>query len=390
MTIRTTTLFLSLLLAPLFGSAQDDAKKDDANMVQNGSFEETEGKLKRLGNIEQATGWKSPTESKADLFSETVAGTPISAPRNQYGDQSALNGINYAGIRWWSYQNKQPRSYLQTKLKGMMKKGQKYCVKYYVSLGDLSKYSTNEIGAYLSKVQINKDDEASLTYNAQVPHLRDQIYTDLYSWQGVCGVYESKGEEQYLIIGNFTATEKTLNEKVKRPKGESRPQVMHAYYFIDDVSVTPVKSASECTCEQLDKAESEFIFSRKGAINPNAKPADKVDQQVFYFKRFQRNIDKAMESWLTDLVATMKAEPTIKVKLIGHIDETEKERTRMRPDLEALAKERADAVKDALVEEGIDAARITTMASAGDDPADTSGSEVGMSKNRRVEVDVVR
>ncbi|HNR55540.1 MAG TPA: OmpA family protein, partial [Flavobacteriales bacterium] len=79
---------------------------------------------------------------------------------------------------------------------------------------------------------------------------------------------------------------------------------------------------------------------------------------------------------------------SIKVKLVGHMDATEVERTRVRPDLLTLAKERAEAVKDALVEAGIDAGRITVDGRAGDDPVDTSGTDVGMSKNRRVEVEL--
>ncbi|MBK7297369.1 MAG: OmpA family protein [Flavobacteriales bacterium] len=97
-----------------------------------------------------------------------------------------------------------------------------------------------------------------------------------------------------------------------------------------------------------------------------------------------------METWITDLVEAMKADSSITVKLNGFIDETEKARMAMRPDLETLGLERADTVKEALVEEGIDAARITTSAGPKDTPADDSGTETGESKNRRVEVDVVQ
>ncbi|MCW5900440.1 MAG: OmpA family protein [Flavobacteriales bacterium] len=386
---HTLTLLLAMACLPYAIHAQDDEKKDE-NLILNGSFEEMDGKLKRLGSIEMAKGWKSPTGVPADLFSETVAGSPVSAPRNQFGDQSALSGVNYAGVLWWSYQNKQPRSYLSAKLKTPMRKGQKYCVKYYVSLGDLSKYATNELGAYLSKIQVAKKETANLTYNPQIPVLRNKIYDDMFSWQGVCGVYEAQGEEQYLIIGNFAATEKTDTSKPKRPKGENRPQQMLAYYFIDDVSVTPVKSAAECTCEQIDKAESEYIFSRRGATTPGMKPAQRVDAMVIYFKRFQRNIDPAMESWIEEMARFMEEDPTIRVRLTGFIDETEKDRMRMRPDLETLAVERAEAVKEALVEAGIPASRISTAAKGAEELADDAGTEVAMSKNRRVEVELVR
>ncbi len=388
--LRSLAVFSALSAMPLWLVAQDDDNKDENNLVVNGSFEEVEGKLKRLGSIEMAKGWKSPTGVNADLFSETVAGSPVSAPRNQFGDQSALSGVNYAGVLWWSYQNKQARSYLITKFKTPMRKGQKYCVKYYASLSDLSKYATNEMGAYISKIQVAKKEPASLTYSPQVPVLRSKIYDDMYSWQGVCGVYDAQGEESHLIIGNFAATEKTDNIKPKRPKGENRPQQMIAYYFIDDVSVTPIKSNSECTCEQIDKAESEFIFSRRGAMTPSMKPAQRVDATVIYFKRFQRTIDPAMYSWIEEMAEHMIADPTIRVRLTGHIDETEKDRMRMRPDLEALAEERAETVKEALVEAGVDAGRITVAAKGADELADDTGTEVGMSKNRRVEVELVR
>ncbi len=388
MRIPTLVILGTLLLMPVLVPAQD--AKDDNNLVENGGFEEFEGKLKRLGSIEMSKGWKSPTNAKADLFTGTVPGAPVSAPRNEVGDQSALTGENYAGVRWWSYQNKKPRTYLQAKFKNTLKKDQKYCVKYYVSLGDLSKYATNELGAYMSSVVISKNDEAHLTFNAQVPILRSRIYNDAYSWQGVCGVYEAKGNEQYIIIGNFTANEKTDTEKVKPPKGETRPQLMEAYYFIDDVSVTPVKFENECTCEQLDKAESEFIFSRRGAMSPSWTPAQRVDAQVFYFKRFQRNIDRSMEQWITETATQMEADPTLKVHLIGHIDELEKDRMRMRPDLEQLGTERAEAVKEALLEAGIVASRIIVSSQDDRAPADGAGNEVAMSKNRRVEVELVK
>ncbi len=387
---RSIILPLICLIVPALSYAQETTEPDDNNLIENGSFEDYTGKLKRLGAIEMANGWKTATIEKADLFTELVPAAPVTAPKNELGDQAPLTGKNYAGVRWWSFQNKEPRTYLQAKFKTMLKKGQKYCVKYYVSLADLSKYSTNEIGAYISKVVVNKDDANSLTYSPQVPHLRNMIYSDMHGWQGVCGVYEATGGEQYLLIGNFAPNEKTTVENRTKPKGEERGQLPHAYYYIDDVSVTPVKLASECTCEQIEKAESELIFSRKGVMNPSLKPIERIDQQVFYFKRFKKDIATSMEPWISEMAELMKTETAVKVKLIGHIDATEKERARMKPEMEKLGEDRAKAVKEALVEHGIEATRITVGNSGNDKPVDQSGTEVGMSKNRRVEVELVK
>ncbi|MCB9163861.1 MAG: OmpA family protein [Flavobacteriales bacterium] len=386
------TILLPLCAVLTLATNAQDKFDHDRNWVTNGDFEAVEGKkLKRAGGIAYATGWESPTKKSADLFSENApVESNVSSPKNLAGEQTALSGMNYAGIRIWSYQNKEPRTYLQTKLAKQMKKDSLYCVKYYVSLGDLSKYAAGEIGAYIGKQRVEKDDESSLTYDVKVPNLRTDIYADMFSWQGVCGVYQASGTEQYLVIGNFAANEKTPNTKTKRPRGESRPQVFSAYYYVDNVELYPIKNRGECTCEQLDKAESEFIFSRKGVINANLKPAEKVDAQVFYFKRFQRSFDSSMEPWLSDMVGHMKEDMSIKVKLVGHMDATEVERTRVRPDLLTLAKERAEAVKDALVEAGVDAGRITVDGRAGDEPVDTSGTDIGMSKNRRVEVELTK
>lgn len=383
-------LFPFAFVAVLLGTSSLVAQDIDTNRtwISNGDFETLDGKkLKRIGGIQYAKGWSSPTGKKADLFSEnaTVEST-VSTPKNFAGEQSALSGSNYAGVRWWSYQNKEPRTYLQTQMKHKMKKDSLYCVRFYVSLGDLSKYATGELGAYFAKEKIEKEDALSLTYEVTVPPVRTKVYGDMFSWLGVCGTYESKGNEEYMIIGNFAATEKTLNEKAKRPKGETRPQVFSAYYYIDNVEVYPVKNRNSCSCEQLKDAESEFIFSRKGVTPPGLKPAEKAERQTIYFKRFQRSLDPSMDPWVEDILEAMKEDASLKIELIGHFDATENDRTRVRPDLVPLAKERAEAVRDALVEGGIETGRITVTAKDANEPADETGTEVGMSKNRRVNV----
>lgn len=377
----------TVLFNPLFGQQVPDS----LNMVPNGSFEETEGKLRRLGSIAMAKGWSSPTAANADLYSESIdASSPAYAPRNGNGFQSALSGINYAGLRWYSFMDKEPRNYLQVKFKKMLKKDQKYCITYYVSLSELSRYSSDQLGAYVSRTVVNKKDEASLTYAAQVPDLKTKVYGDMDGWVGVCGVYEAKGDEQYLIIGNFAATDKVSAGKTRRPRGETRPQRPEAYYFIDDVSVTPVKLLSECSCEQIDKDKSEFIYGRRMTANPGLSPAQQVDRSVIYFKRFNKDIDPSMASQMDSLASLLAANPAIKVKLTGHVDVKEVERSSMRPDLAELGRDRAETMKAYLEQAGVAAARITVADRAGTSPAVQGDDEVSTSQNRRVEVDVVQ
>lgn len=388
MHLRYTLLICASSLSTFLAAQQ---VPDSLNLVPNGSFEEIDGKLRRLGGIDAAKGWGSPTEAKADIFSESVAAeSPAFAPKNAKGFQSALSGVNYAGLVWYSYMDKEPRSYLQVKLKKTLKKGEKYCISYYVSLSDLSKYSSDHLGAYVSKMLVNKKDAASLTYQPQVPALQTQVYDDMNGWKGVCGVFEAQGDEKYLIIGNFAATDKVNAGKAKRQRGETRPQLAVAYYYIDDVSVKPVKTIGACSCEQIDKEKSEYIYGRKMTTNPGLKPAQRVDLSVVYFKRFEKAVDPSMKAQMDTLAAVLKATPSINIKLTGHTDVKEVERMRMRPDLAELGKDRAEKVKEYLVNAGIAADRISTVGMKDESPAVDGEDEVSSSQNRRVEVDVVK
>ena len=92
------------------------------NLVPNGSFESKEKNPKRLGSIANATGWTSPTGVRADYFVPSKV-PDINSPNNVYGEEEAKDGNNYVGIVAYSYGNKVPRSYVQTKLDAPMKKG---------------------------------------------------------------------------------------------------------------------------------------------------------------------------------------------------------------------------------------------------------------------------
>ena len=139
--------FLSL------GMLWNVSAQDMNNLVENPSFEQTEGRIKRNGAIAVAVGWMSPTKASADLFAAKVK-EGYSTPNNNLGMEEPQDGENYAGIRAFSYNDKEARNYISSKLKMTMKKGQKYCVKFYVNLAEASKYASNNIGVSFSKKAI--------------------------------------------------------------------------------------------------------------------------------------------------------------------------------------------------------------------------------------------
>ena len=102
-----TSFFVILPIAILSFSLH----AQEENLVENGSFENLEGKLKALGCIDNAKPWMSPTGARADIFTPSKV-LDINTPENIYGKEDAKDGKNYAGIVGFSYGDAIPRTYI--------------------------------------------------------------------------------------------------------------------------------------------------------------------------------------------------------------------------------------------------------------------------------------
>ncbi|HWP64447.1 MAG TPA: OmpA family protein [Candidatus Limnocylindria bacterium] len=87
------------------------------------------------------------------------------------------------------------------------------------------------------------------------------------------------------------------------------------------------------------------------------------------------------EARLADTVATLKQHPDLKVVCNGYTDSIGSEAYNMR-----LGQRRADAVRDYLVSQGIDASRIRTESFGESNPVASNDTEAGRAENRRVEI----
>ena len=155
--------FKLILIIPLLFSVIIFAQEDE-NLVSNPSFESMDGKLKKLKQINVAKYWDSPTALKADLFSKKKD-APVSAPINIYGKEHPKDGDNYAGILMYSYNNKSPRTYVQTQLVNPLTAGLDYCVKFNISLSDLSKYAVNNIGLHFGVEPLSLEGKGDIIFN---------------------------------------------------------------------------------------------------------------------------------------------------------------------------------------------------------------------------------
>ena len=83
---------------------------------------------------------------------------------------------------------------------------------------------------------------------------------------------------------------------------------------------------------------------------------------------------------LKEIVSLMKAHPDLQFEIDGHTDSDGNPDANVR-----LSQQRADAVKAALVNRGIDASRLSTKGFGASKPMDTNGTAEGKANNRRVE-----
>ena len=88
---------------------------------------------------------------------------------------------------------------------------------------------------------------------------------------------------------------------------------------------------------------------------------------------------------LQAITAILKEYPTAKFSIEGHTDSDGKDASNLK-----LSQDRAAAVKNYLVENGIDASRLTSEGFGEAKPIDSNKTAKGKANNRRVEVKLVK
>jgi outer membrane protein OmpA-like peptidoglycan-associated protein len=118
--------------------------------------------------------------------------------------------------------------------------------------------------------------------------------------------------------------------------------------------------------------------------NPYATPSFNFENADIAYEPAKHEITPSLKKGLDDLANTLKAYPNIKIRVIGHTDNTGIEAFN-----KELSQKRADAVKDYLVTQGIAGGRITTQGVSDTQPVASNATAEGRQKNRRIEVDFI-
>ena len=122
---------------------------------------------------------------------------------------------------------------------------------------------------------------------------------------------------------------------------------------------------------------------------PEVGPANKetapvVLKNIFFESGSDKLLDiSAFE--IDKLVSILKESPSAKIRITGHTDNVGSE-----DDNQVLSLNRATAVKNALVENGIDTNRVIVQGMGESKPIDSNDTELGRKNNRRVEFVLIR
>ena len=367
--------------------------QEGENLVPNGSFESTDGRTKKRGMIETATGWISPTGARADLF---VSGrnAEIGVPENIYGKEKPKEGGNYAGIVAFSYGKKEPRTYLTTKLTTPLKKGMRYCIKFYVSLAEASKYASNNIGVNFSKKPASTSERVPQlveTFHFLGVDNDKKIVNQTYNWYQVCGSFEAKGGEKFITIGNFADEEKikTIYESNKKPKDMKIDQIIAAYYYIDDISVIMLNKGEKCECVKEDVAEySSTVYQKSILINDKMTINQKIEAQVTFFAFGKTLLTPVGNETLDFIAQQLKLDPAVKLEISGHSDAEEDTLGVEKPEFANMDDKRTNAVIQYLIDKGISKDRLVSSPQGSNIPNEENmegdEEELKMARNRRV------
>ncbi|MGH1385041.1 OmpA family protein [Kordia sp.] len=342
------------------------------NLVNNPSFEECLHCERTTGQLNNTIiGWSTPNISTTDYFNYKSQKS-----YNHYnGYQKPRSGTALTGI--YVYTERNYREYVQGKLKETLEKGKKYTVTFYVSLAELSTKATTDIDILFTEEKLKKcfhvkhcekqikPKKATDKQFHKVEIDRERFYREKLGWTKISFTYTASGFENYFSIGNFNSNRKTNLIKMQRAQ-----EYEFAYYYIDDISVTPFDG--EVIVQQEKRKE-----------KTNVETVIAADE-VYTFKNVLFEFDKAIlvetsVKELDELYAYLEKRPLLSIEIYGHTDNIGTERRN-----KELSLHRAKAVSDYLISKGLETSRITWFGFGSSKPIVPNDTEAQRKKNRRV------
>lgn len=247
-------LILALIVLPGWMSAQ--------NLVPNPGFENLNTPpcswITSTGGFTGAVqNWTMPSNGSTDIFSDYVAttcyGHNFSTHSSRIGQQAPHAGrVQSSILTYGAGCGYQPnyREYIQVQLTSPLVPGQDYDFEFYISLGDVSEYATNNFGVHFRTGSYFQSTCFVISLTPQFNSTT--IINDASGWTKVSGTITAGAAWDHIIIGNFysnAATSIAVNGVGTAGK--------NTRYYIDDVAVQPATALASAALDLDGKRETD-------------------------------------------------------------------------------------------------------------------------------------
>ncbi len=345
------------------------------NLVSNPSFEIYKDCPKGISFFHRnVIDWRIPNNGTTDYFNDCSISEGFS---NSFGSQKPKSGLGYAGF--YAYVKKNYREYISGRIIERLEKGKAYKISFYVSLSENSAYAVKNFGIlfYANKPRISFESKPILAEELSKSNPRLSFFSmetkeylrNGYEWEKVEKIYTANGTESFFTIGNFSTNRKTKKLKVRSPKGPN-----DSYYYIDDVSIEPLIKEKPQIAEVSKRLKEEVIKTNK----------------VYTFKDVLFDFDKSdlldiSIKELNQLYEYLNTNLDLSIEIYGHSDSKGLDKRN-----KELSQERAKAVADYLISQGLSISRITSFGFGSSKPISSNDTEEGRKLNRRVEFKLIK
>jgi len=332
--------------------------KEDLNLIKNSSFEKTDGKLKISGAQikNHVTDWIAS------------AGTP---DYHRVSKGYAIDGGAFVGCRFYT-ELRADIEFISTELKQPLEAGQLYSVKVFVKLKGDCFFGVNALGVLLSDEIPNENDLINGEIKPTLKHNGGSLLNYKTKWMQLSCNYKALGNETYITLGSFANADSM--QKV-RLKGST----LEAYYFFDNIQLFAIEDEDECPCT---------IGEGKKIAPPPPPPVLETGKSFviknIFFENDEWDLLPASFTSLDSLYDLLKTGNFKKIEISGHTSSTgSKERNIF------LSKNRAEAVKEYLVDKGLEEGMFECKGYGPAKPIADNSTVEGQAENRRVEFKIL-
>lgn len=335
------------------------------NIINNGSFEMSSDRMESVhasqiqpGNEKFAKFWGSANETP-DIFK--------------------LNGNCYGGFRVMGVNFE----VLRNELSRPLVTDKTYCMQFKLKLKQENAYAFNGVSVVCTKESRSFRNSAEGIKQGVVIQTHPEVVLGCREqWMIISGSFVAEGGEKYIYISNFTSNDSLKLFKVDSTAGDYVDEI---YYYIDDVVLIEETDDYKCPCNtsrcelQLEPLI-DTVVPIADDIFINPKVGQKIILRNIQFETAKWTLlDESFET-LDSLVELMLKFPDMRVEISGHTDNKGNKKSN-----ETLSLNRANAVVQFLVDNGIEAERLESKGHGQNQPIDTNDTEEGRYNNRRVE-----